>query len=59
MKITKAQQCITAITGWMNKLKEQVRDLWYKKMGDRIPIKPEDESAVGLMEWVDLMVRNH
>ena len=37
-------------------LKEEERDLWYKKMGDRIPIKPEDEPLVGLMEWVDLMV---
>lgn len=39
----------------MKKLKEENRDLWYKKMGDRIPIKKEDEPVVGLMEWVDLM----
>jgi len=39
-----------------DKLKEEHRDLWYKKMGDRIPIKHEDEPTVGLMEWVDLMV---
>ena len=25
------------------KFKEENRDLWYKKMGDRIPIKPKDE----------------
>ena len=37
-------------------LKEKERDLWYKKMGDRIPIKPENEPIVGLMEWVNLMV---
>jgi hypothetical protein len=37
-------------------MKEKDRDLWYKKMGDRIPINPEDEPMVGLMEWVDLMV---
>ena len=36
-------------------LKEENRDLWYEKMGDRIPIKPKDEPVVGLMEWVDLM----
>jgi len=40
----------------MKKLKEESRDLWYKKMGDRIPIKQEDEPVVGLMEWVDLMI---
>ena len=39
------------------KLKEENRDLWYKKMGDRIPIKPEDEPVVGLMEWVDIIER--
>jgi hypothetical protein len=38
-------------------LSEEERDLWYKKMGDRIPIKPEDELVVGMMEWVDLTVR--
>ena len=38
-------------------LKEEDRDLWYKKMGERIPVKPEDEPVVGLMEWVDLMIR--
>ncbi len=38
-------------------LKEEERDLWYKKMGERIPINPGDEPVVGLMEWVDLMVR--
>jgi hypothetical protein len=37
-------------------IKEEDKDLWYKKMGERIPIKPEDEPVVGLMEWVDLMV---
>ena len=36
-------------------LKEENRDLWYKKMGERIPIQPEDEPVVSLMEWVDLM----
>ena len=36
-------------------LKEEERDLWYKKMGDRIMMKPEDEPIVGLMEWVDLV----
>lgn len=36
-------------------LKEENCDLWYKRMGDRIPIKLEDEPVVGLMEWVDLM----
>ena len=38
-------------------LKEENRDLWYKKMGERISVKPEDEPVVGLMEWTDLMVR--
>ena len=38
-------------------LKKDERDLWYKKMGDRISIQPEDEPIVGLMEWVNLMVR--
>ena len=37
------------------KLKEKDRDLWYQKMGDRKPTKPEEEPLVGLMEWVDLM----
>ena len=40
----------------MKKLKEKDTDLWYKKMGERTPIKPGDEPVVGLMEWVDLMV---
>lgn len=38
------------------KIKEQDRDLWYKKMGDIPPANPEDEPMVGLMEWVDLMI---
>jgi len=37
------------------KLEEKNRDLWYKKMGERIPIKTENEPVVGLTEWVDLM----
>ena len=39
----------------MKKLKEENRDLWYNKKGNRISIEPEDEPVVGLMEWVDLM----
>ncbi len=35
---------------------QENRDLWYKKMGNRIPIKPEGKPVVGLMEWVDLKV---
>lgn len=37
------------------KLKEKDRDLWYKKLSERTPIKPEDEPVVGLMEYFDLM----
>ena len=42
----------------MNKpklIKDEDRDLWYKKMGERKPIGPEDYPSLGLMEWVDLI----
>jgi hypothetical protein len=32
------------------------KDSWYKQMGERKAIHPENEPVVGLMEWVDLMV---
>ncbi|MBI9042075.1 hypothetical protein [Lutibacter sp.] len=35
-------------------IKEKDRDLWYKRMGDRIPHRPEDEPVVGLIEWIEL-----
>ena len=37
------------------KLKDEERDLWYKRMGERTPLNLKDE-PFGLMEWVDLMV---
>jgi hypothetical protein len=37
-------------------IKEKDIDLWYKKMDERIPMNPENEPVVGLIEWVDLMV---
>ena len=36
------------------KLKEKDRDLWYKKMGERISMKPKDE-PFSWMEYFDLM----
>ena len=38
-----------------DKLKEEDRDLWYKKMGDRIPIGPEDERWFSWMDYFDEM----
>ena len=40
----------------INKLKEEERDSWYKRMGNRKKIQPEDEPMVGLMEWVELLM---
>jgi len=37
-------------------IKEENRDLWYKRMSEKRSINPIDEPVVGLMEWVDLMV---
>ena len=37
------------------KLKESDRDLFYKKMSEKTPVKPEDEPVVGLMEYFELM----
>jgi len=37
-------------------IKEEDRDSWYKLMSNRIPINPNEEPLVGLMEWVDLIV---
>lgn len=37
------------------KLKDKDRDLWYKRMGERKTIHPENEPMVGLMEFVDMM----
>jgi len=36
------------------KIKEKDRDLWYKKMGERIPHRPEDEPVLTWMEYFDL-----
>ncbi len=36
------------------KLKEKDRDLWYKKMGERPIMKPEDE-PFSWMEYFDMM----
>ena len=40
----------------INKLKEEERDSWYKRMGNRKSKQPEDEPMVGLMEWVELLM---
>ena len=40
----------------INKLKEEERDSWYKRMGNRKNIQLEDEPMVGLMEWVELLM---
>lgn len=37
------------------KLKEKDRDLWYKKMGDRLPRNPDDEPFISWMDYFDLM----
>jgi len=37
-------------------IKEEDRDSWYKRMGDRISYNPKDEPVVGLIEWVNLMI---
>ena len=37
----------------LKKLKEKDRDLWYKKMGDRIPIGPDDERWFSWMDYFD------
>jgi len=39
----------------LKKLKEKDRDLWYKKMGERIPNNPEDEPFISWMDYFDLM----
>jgi hypothetical protein len=36
-------------------IKEEYRDLWYKRMGERKTIHPDDYPFVGLMEWVDII----
>jgi len=36
-------------------IKEKDRDLWYKKMGDRIPNNPSDEPFISWMDYFDLM----
>lgn len=37
------------------KIKEENRDLWYKRMGNRPSMKPEDEPSVTWMEYFELM----
>ena len=34
-----------------------MEDSWYKRMSNKVSVKPEDEPVVGLMEWVELMVK--
>lgn len=36
-------------------IKEKDRDLWYKRMGDRIPFNPKDEPVIGWMDYFDLI----
>lgn len=41
----------------MNELSEEMElDTWYKEMSEKPQPKQENESVVGLMEWVDIMV---
>ena len=39
-------------------IKEEDKDLWYQRMGERIPKSPEDYPHVGLMEWMDIMLKS-
>jgi hypothetical protein len=39
----------------INKLKEEERDLWYKRMGERTPINPDNELFISWMDYFDLM----
>tara|TARA_R110001583_G_scaffold62101_2_gene183027 strand:+ start:15295 stop:15441 length:147 start_codon:yes stop_codon:yes gene_type:complete len=36
-------------------IKEENRDSWYKRMGNRIPPRPEDEPVISWMEYFDLL----
>lgn len=36
-------------------IKDEERDSWYKRMGERIPHRPEDEPVISWMEYFDLM----
>jgi len=36
-------------------IKEKDRDSWYKRMGDRVPHRPEDEPSLTWMEYFDII----
>ena len=37
------------------KIKAKDRDLWYKRMSEKVPIYAEDEPLVGLLQWIELI----